>query len=53
MYLRYPRLEARVLPPLASGHLGVIFSRGKPLMKVGRDEIYAALFGEIAKGGRK
>ena len=32
---------------------GVIFSRGEPLRKVGRDEIYDALFEEIAKDGRK
>lgn len=32
---------------------GVIFSRGEPLRKVGRDEIYDALFEEITKDGRK
>jgi (E)-4-hydroxy-3-methylbut-2-enyl-diphosphate synthase len=32
---------------------GVIFSKGEPLRKVGRDEIYDALFEEIAKDGRK
>jgi (E)-4-hydroxy-3-methylbut-2-enyl-diphosphate synthase len=32
---------------------GVIFSRGQPLRKVGRDEIYDALFEEIAKDDRK
>ena len=32
---------------------GVIFSKGQPLRKVGRDEIYGALFEEIAKDGRK
>jgi (E)-4-hydroxy-3-methylbut-2-enyl-diphosphate synthase len=30
---------------------GVIFSKGQPLRKVGRDEIYAALFEEIGKDG--
>jgi (E)-4-hydroxy-3-methylbut-2-enyl-diphosphate synthase len=32
---------------------GVIFSKGEPLRKVGRDEIYDALFEEIEKDGRK
>ena len=32
---------------------GVIFSKGKPLRKVGRDEIYDALFEEIEKDGWK
>ena len=32
---------------------GVIFSKGQPLRKVGRDEIYDALFEEIAKDDRK
>nr|MBA2715343.1 flavodoxin-dependent (E)-4-hydroxy-3-methylbut-2-enyl-diphosphate synthase [Rubrobacteraceae bacterium] len=32
---------------------GVIFSKGQPLRKVGRDEIYDSLFEEIAKDGRK
>lgn len=32
---------------------GVIFSKGKPLRKVGRDEIFDALFEEIEKDGRK
>ena len=32
---------------------GVIFSKGKPLRKVGRDEIYDALFEEIQKDGWK
>ncbi len=32
---------------------GVIFSKGKPLKKVGRDEIYDALFEEIEKDGWK
>ena len=31
----------------------MIFSKGQPLRKVGRDEIYEALFEEIAKDGRK
>jgi len=32
---------------------GVIFSKGEPLRKVGRDEIYDALFEEIQKDGWK
>src|SRR5829696_4756480 len=32
---------------------GVIFAKGQPLRKVGRDEIYDALFEEIAKDDRK
>jgi len=32
---------------------GVIFSKGQPLRKVGRDEIYDALFEEIQKDGWK
>ncbi len=32
---------------------GVIFSKGKPLRKVGRDEIFDALFEEIEKDGHK
>ncbi|MEJ7819084.1 MAG: flavodoxin-dependent (E)-4-hydroxy-3-methylbut-2-enyl-diphosphate synthase [Rubrobacteraceae bacterium] len=32
---------------------GVIFSKGAPLRKVGRDDIFDALFEEIAKDGRK
>jgi (E)-4-hydroxy-3-methylbut-2-enyl-diphosphate synthase len=32
---------------------GVIFSQGQPLRKVGRSEIYDALFEEILKDGRK
>ena len=32
---------------------GVIFSKGKPLRKVGRDDIYDALFEEIQKDGWK
>jgi (E)-4-hydroxy-3-methylbut-2-enyl-diphosphate synthase len=31
----------------------VIFSKGQPLRKVGRSEIYDALFEEILKDGRK
>lgn len=30
-----------------------IFSKGQPLRKDGRDEIFDALFEEIAKNGRK
>lgn len=32
---------------------GVIFSKGQPLRKVGRDEIFDALFEEIEKDGRR
>lgn len=32
---------------------GVIFSKGQPLRKVGRDQIFDALFEEIEKDGRK
>jgi len=32
---------------------GVIFAKGQPLKKVHRDEIFSALFEEIAKDGRK
>jgi (E)-4-hydroxy-3-methylbut-2-enyl-diphosphate synthase len=32
---------------------GVIFSKGQPLRKVGREEIYDALFEEIAKDDRR
>src|SRR5918997_1343801 len=32
---------------------GVIFAKGRPLRKVGRDEIFASLFEEIEKDGRK
>src|SRR5919199_5608411 len=32
---------------------GVIFSKGQPLRKVGRDEIYDSLFEEIEKDGHK
>jgi (E)-4-hydroxy-3-methylbut-2-enyl-diphosphate synthase len=32
---------------------GVIFAKGEPLRKVGRDEIFDALFEEIDKDGRK
>ena len=35
------------------GHVGEIFTKGEPLRKVGRDEIYDALFEEIEKDGRK
>jgi hypothetical protein len=31
----------------------VIFSKGQPLRKVGQDQIYDALFEEIAKDDRK
>ena len=32
---------------------GVIFAKGRPLRKVGKEEIFDALFEEIAKDGRK